>query len=119
MPTPVSGVVTIKDFEPGTDRLDLSMMGMIRSTYQLRFVAQSWGISIHAGATRIDVHRSGGGRLSADLFTDAMFPIAHYQPPDVRTTILGTGAADTLTADEGGSFIYGFTGNDTIFGSDL
>lgn len=119
LPTPVAGVVTIKDFEPGTDRLDLSMMGMVRSTYQLRFVQQSWGITIHAGHTRIDVHRSGGGRLDAGLFTDAMFPIAHYQPPDVRTTILGTAAADVLRAAEGGSFIYGFTGNDTIVGSAL
>lgn len=119
VPTPVKGVVTIRDFEAGTDRLDLSMMGMIRSTYQLRLVRQPWGITIHAGDTRIDVHSSGGGRLSAGLFTDAMFPIAHYQPPDVRSTIMGTGVADVLRADEGGSFLYGFTGNDTIFGSQL
>lgn len=116
---PLSGRIAIKDFEYGVDTLDLSMLGMIRSTLQLTFQPQSWGIRIRFGETRIDIETVGRRPLSAAMFTDDLFPIAHYQPPDVRSSVVGTIRADLLTAAQGGSTIWGREGNDTILGSGL
>lgn len=119
MPLRVRGQVAIRDFEAGVDRLDFSMMGMIRSIWQVKMTAQSWGIRIKCGETTVNVYSHNGKPLSASWFDNAMFPVAHYQPPDVRSTVTGTGRADLLRATEGGSTVYGFTGNDTILGSRL
>jgi Ca2+-binding RTX toxin-like protein len=116
---PVAGAITIADYEPGVDRLDLSMLGMIRSTQQLQFVTHPWGVRIRFGETIVDVRTRDGRSLSGADFDNSMFPITHYQPPDVGSTILGTSTADVLRAAKGGSTIYGYNGNDTIFGSQL
>lgn len=119
VPLPIAGRVQIGDYEPGIDRIDLSMLGMIRSVQQLRFQPLPDGISIRFGETIIDIHTRDGQPLEAGHFTDAMFSLTHYQPPDVRSTIHGTAIGDVLTASRGGSTIYGYGGDDTIFGSDL
>lgn len=119
IPLPIAGQVMIGDYEPGIDRLDLSMLGMIRSVQQLRFQPLSDGISVRFGETIIDIHTRNGQRLDASHFTDAMFSLTHYQPPDVRSTIHGTAVGDVLTASRGGSTVYGYGGDDTIFGSAL
>ncbi|WP_246026615.1 calcium-binding protein [Paracoccus luteus] len=119
VPLPVAGRVAIKDYEPGIDRLDLSMLGMIRSTMQLRLVPQSWGIKIRFGDTVIDIYSRDGRTLLADMFDNALFPVAHYVPPDVRSTVLGTMRADVLSAARGGSTVWGMAGDDTVLGSGL
>ncbi|MFC0339940.1 calcium-binding protein [Paracoccus niistensis] len=119
VPLPVSGRVTIRDFQPGVDRIDLSMLGMVRSVEQLRFIPQEWGVRIRFGDTMIEVRSRDGRTLSSADFDNSLFPIAHYQPPDVRSTILGTSRAEVLSAARGGSAVHGYNGNDTIFGSDL
>lgn len=119
IPLPIAGKVMIGDYEPGIDRIDLSMLGMIRSVQQLRFQPLPDGISLRFGETIIDVHTRDGQRLDASHFDNSLFPITHYQPPDVRSTIHGTAIGDVLTASRGGSTIYGYGGDDTIFGSDL
>ena len=119
VPLPVGGRVAILDYTPGEDRLDLSMLGMVRSTYQLRIVSNSQGAKIHFMGGFIDVISRNRTPLSAADFDNSMFPVAHYQPPDVRSTILGTAGFDVLRAAAGGSTIYGYGGNDTLFGSGL
>ncbi|WP_255440576.1 calcium-binding protein [Paracoccus sp. MC1854] len=119
IPMRVAGRITIRDFQPGLDRIDMSMLGMIRSVSQLKFIPQSWGVRIRFGDTTIEVRTQNGRPLSAGDFDNGMFPVAHYQPPDVRSTVLGTAKGDLLRAGRGGSLVYGYGGNDTILGSDL
>lgn len=119
VPLAVSGRITIRDFQLGVDQIDLSMLGMVRSVAQLRFTPQNWGIRIRFGDTTIEVRSHDKRPLGAGDFGNALFPIAHYQPPDVRSTILGTARGDLISAGRGGSTILAYAGNDTIFGSGL
>lgn len=117
IPLPVVGRVVIGDYEPGIDRIDLSMLGMIRSIQQLRFQPIADGMILRFGETIIEVHTRDGKPLTVGHFDNSLFPITHYQPPDVRSVVMGSAAGDVLRAAPGGSTIYGYGGNDTIFGS--
>lgn len=119
VPLPVKGRIAIKDFELGVDQIDLSLLGMVRSMGQVRTIPTSWGMTMRFGDTKIDIYREGGGTLDRTMFNNSLFPIAHYQPPDVRSTIVGTSRADVLRATRGGSTVWGYAGDDTIFGSAL
>lgn len=117
--TPVDGRILIRDFDPDEDRLDLSQLGMIRSVGQLSFSPFSKGIRIRFGDTLIEIHSEGGVSLAADRFTNLMFPVAHYTPPDVETVIVGSVRGELLTAARGGSEIHGLAGSDVILGSEV
>lgn len=119
VPTPVAGRVAILDYAPGEDRLDFTMLGMVRSAAQLRLVPQAWGMKIRFGETVIDIYTVSGTPLTTAHFGAALFPVAHYQPPDLRSTVMGTMRADLLFAGRGGSTVRGYAGNDTLIGSDL
>jgi len=119
IPLPIAGTITIRDFQLGVDQIDMSMLGMVRSVAQLRFIPQKWGMRIRFGDTIIEVRTHDGRSLAAADFDNSLFPIAHYQPPDVRSTVLGTAGGDLLRAARGGSSVYGYGGNDTILGSGL
>lgn len=116
VPLPVDGRVAVKDFEMGVDRLDLSMLGMIRSTLQLRMTPQTWGIKIRFGETVIDVCSSDGRTLLPGLFDNSLFPVAHYAPPAIALELVGSPRADVLAA-RGGATVWGMDGNDTVLGS--
>lgn len=115
--SPVQGRIHITDFRPGIDRLDLSGLGMIRSTLQLVFSPQADGIRILYGATVIQIRSWDGQTLQAGQFDDRMFALAHYPAPLLRSRIIGTGFAEVLQAGQGGSDIFGGAGEDTIFGA--
>lgn len=126
--TRFDGRITIEDFEYGTDRLDLSLLGMIRSTWQLSFAPQSWGMRISYGNSVIDVRTIDGQSLSASAFSNDMFPVAHYMLPELDPTtispddtpstigrwLFGTDSGDLLLGGKGGDYIAGRGGNDTI-----
>lgn len=112
----VNGRIIIEDFEVGTDRLDLSFLGMLRSTYQLVISPQSYGAKIFYGKTSITLITADGRSLSKDFFTNEMFPNAHYVPKLSRTLIIGTDNDDMLQADFSGSKILAHAGNDTVLG---
>ncbi|WP_149765842.1 calcium-binding protein, partial [Paracoccus thiocyanatus] len=116
VPVEVNGKITITDFEPGLDRLDLSFLGMVRSTAQLVFSPQPYGIKIFYGNSVIWVMTRDNTMLQADAFDNSLFPVAHYAPPNMRTTVAGTGRNDTLTAARNGSDIFGHAGNDLLLG---
>lgn len=117
--TPIRGRILIWDYDPGEDRLDLSQLGMIRSVWQLSFSPFSKGIRIRFGETLIEIHSALGGTLTADQFSNLMFPVAHYTPPYVETVIVGSARGDLLSAARGGSEVYGLAGHDVILGSQV
>ncbi len=116
VPMEVNGKITITDFEPGVDRLDLSFLGMIRNVGQLGFRPESYGIRIFYGNSVIWVMTRDNTMLQASAFDNSLFPIAHYAPPDMRTTVTGTPRNDTLRAGRNGSDVFGQAGHDLLLG---
>ncbi|MDS9466325.1 calcium-binding protein [Paracoccus sp. MBLB3053] len=114
--TPVNGRITISDYQPGIDRIDLSNLGMIRSTLQLSFKTQSNGINITFGDTVIWVRTQDGTSLTENHFNNSLFPVAHYDAPNMYKKIIGTAGNDTLIGGRYGSDIYGHAGRDLITG---
>ncbi|MDQ7263134.1 calcium-binding protein [Paracoccus sp. PS-1] len=116
VPMEVNGRITITDFEPGVDRLDLSFLGMVRSTAQLVFSPQSYGIKIFYGNSVIWIMTRDNTMLQASAFDNSLFPVAHYAPPDMRTVVVGTARNDTLSAGRNGSTVHGHAGDDLLLG---
>ncbi|WP_281029315.1 calcium-binding protein [Paracoccus versutus] len=112
----VNGKITITDFEPGVDRLDLSFLGMVRNVGQLGFRPESYGIRIFYGNSVLWVMTRDNTMLQASAFDNSLFPIAHYAAPDMRTTVAGTAGNDTLNASHNGSDVFGHAGNDLLLG---
>lgn len=130
VPANFKGRVAIRDYEVGIDRLDLSQLGMIRSTWQLRFVPQSYGVKIFYGEAVIDIFSRDGRTLGPADFGNEMFPIAHYdlpplvpqkvdpadRPGTVGRYVFGTAGNDVLRGGAGGDHIAGGAGDDQLFG---
>jgi len=114
---PVTGKILISDFTPGTDRLDLSGLGMIRSTLQLSFRVLTDGIMITFGQTQIQIRTADKTPLAANYFNNALFPVAHYDLAGMRTSMLGTSGNDTLNAGAFGSTGHGLAGRDLLNGN--
>lgn len=116
VPTAIKGTITIRDYQHGIDRLDLSNLGMIRSVMQLTWRGQWDGIRIVFGDTTIVIRTRDGSTLQSRDFTNALFPVAHYEPPRPSVNVMGTRGNDTLAASAGGADIYGLAGNDLLTG---
>lgn len=70
--------VTILDFDPWTDQLDLSELGFIRSVDQLKIIPTAIGALLVAGPLKIELQTSNGSMLRPSFFNDAMFRVDHY-----------------------------------------
>ena len=115
--SPINGKILISDFTPGTDRLDLSGLGMIRSTLQLTIKTIADGLRISFGDTQIHVRTADKTGLPANYFDNSLFPIAHYNLTGMRTSLLGTSGNDRLAASAAGSTAYALAGNDLLNGN--
>ncbi|SDE43088.1 Ca2+-binding protein, RTX toxin-related [Paracoccus isoporae] len=71
-------MVTIHDFNPTEDSLDLSELAFVRSLAQLRIVPTARGAMLKAGPAIVDLRTSGGTTMMASDFDDSMFRLAHY-----------------------------------------
>lgn len=126
--TRFDGRITLSGFEYGIDRLDLSLLGMIRSTWQLTFQSQSFGMRITYGNSTIDIRTSDGRSLTAGDFSNDMFPVAHYMVPELDPVsitpdatpstigrwLFGTDGPDQLLGGQGGDYIAARGGDDTV-----
>lgn len=119
IPSAMTGTVTIADFNPAEDRLDLSNLGFLRSIAQLTVTPTARGLDIVYGTTTIAVRSHDGTTLSAGLINDSLFPIAHYPAGGGVQTVIGTEAGDAISSLVDALNAYGLGGNDTITGSYL
>lgn len=129
--------VTITDFQPGVDRLDLSDLPMLRNMGQLQITTTATGAVIEFRDTEIILHSSSGGPLTmAELFPNGLYgpdtmliisgeidPIPPPAPPgnafwgtNTHDSILGGEGNDTIRAGRGNDTVRGYDGDDLIFG---
>ncbi|MDO5606177.1 MAG: calcium-binding protein, partial [Paracoccus sp. (in: a-proteobacteria)] len=71
-------MVTIHDFDPATDRIDLSELAYIRSVAQLEIRPTATGALLSAGPVRIEIITANGKTLPASALHDGLFLLAHF-----------------------------------------
>lgn len=112
---------TILDYEPGRDRIDLTLLPSLRNLRQLTFTPIAGGIVIQYGMELLTVLTADGSSLtSADFPQSMLLPLTRFQvSPDPAGQVLptpllrqGTIGADNLTGTAGSDFLNGMAGND-------
>lgn len=114
------GQVTLRDFRPGTDELDLSLIPGLYSPAQLQVETLADGLRLSFGEVQILVQRAGGGALSlSDLWPQGRFETADrislVETPD-QDIEYGGGGADQLGGGTGADRMQGLGGNDVLLG---
>lgn len=122
--------VTITDFQPGSDRLDLSDLPMLRNIGQLQVTTTASGAVISFRDTDIILRAASGDPLAmADLFPQGLYgpdnmliivgePDPVPPPPPPGTAFWGTNTHDSIVGGDGNDTIRGARGNDTLRGYD-
>ena len=125
---PATGPIRIADFEPGTDRIDLSAFPLLHDPAQLEATPLAHGIRLSFGATAIRVISAEGTPLSlADLWPRGFAGPDRVPLPKgpLQTLTLGTaqdesfrtGAADdTVRARGGDDRVQSLRGDDRLYG---
>lgn len=124
-----SGVDWIRDFEPGTDRLDLSGWGRFYTVEVLQIIPTSAGADIVLGQEVLRLETAGGQPLEAadfeigdlrDLWHVATAPLSEagtvLQGGASADFLDGRGGDDTLVGGGGGDILQGQGGDDWLFG---
>lgn len=111
---------TIRDFEPGLDRLDLSAWPMLRDAGQLEIVPTASGARITYRDEVLTLVTRTATPLAADHLTTA--DILDGDRPsllaaDPFTVLAGTHGDDVLTGGPGRDHITGGRGRDTLSGA--
>lgn len=118
---PGTGAVTLRDFTPGEDRLDLSLFEGLYGPGQLASRGRSYGIDLELGGIRIAVAQAGGGRLELeDVFGAALrfdFP-QRLASGETRPggSFHGSAGSDRIVGTEGRDGIWGLAGRDHLAG---
>lgn len=108
----------IDDFEAGVDRLDLSMIPMLRCLQQLDITSTGQGAVLRFGDTVIDVRTHNGRSLAQDAFTqEATLGLTRYAPPAEPEDLSGTHVAERLVLGGAGGRVMAQGGDDTITSS--
>lgn len=122
--------VTVRDFTPGEDRLDLSQFEGLTNLEQLNARGRSAGMVMEVQDTLIVLMRAGGGRLELeDVFGPGLdFAFAERRPAgetllggsfygsDVGDRIIGTAGRDGIWGQGGWDHLIGGDGRDTLKG---
>lgn len=110
--------VTIKDYQSGSDIIDLSGLPFLRTMAQVTITPITGGAVLRYGETVLTVLTANGATLLPSQFTGAgSIEITRYPPGHVYSDnpeISGTSAADTLLGGDADDAIFGFGGADRI-----
>lgn len=116
----LSGQVVIRDFRPGEDSLDLSLIPGLYGPGQLQQSMRSDGILLSFGTLEIRLISASGAALElADIWPEGQFAIPDRLviAPLADTGIqYGTGADDQLQGGNGDDSLQGLGGNDQLQG---
>ena len=128
------GTVTITDFRPGQDRLDLSDFPMLRDLSQLTLTITGNGANLTYRGTIIRLIGDPPRPLTlSDIFPDGLtggdrVPILPVNDEDLpgfvrlgsrfRDVFNGSDRGDTLSGSGGNDFLLGLDGNDVLRGDD-
>jgi cysteinyl-tRNA synthetase, unknown class len=119
------GSDVIADFLKGTDKLDLSALGVTTMAAVTQSLSSAGDLVLSAGGDIITLRGLGAGALSdADLTTGTTTtpppttPPPTTPPPPTSTGVqlTGTGRADKLTGTAGNDTLLGGSGADTLLG---
>lgn len=88
VPTGIAGTITIRDFEPGIDYIDLSQLEVAGSIHDLRINFNAANAVIKRLDTRIVIKTKDGVAFNEDDLTNANFVIAHYNTPEQEPVFL-------------------------------
>ncbi len=106
----------IADFQPGLDRIDLTLYPMVYGPDQVEISTTAWGALITVRGDVTEIRRAGGGTLSAGEIRAALdwetgrVPLA---PPSERR---GTQGNDVLSGDDRPDLLRGDLGDDLLDG---
>lgn len=113
--------VTVRDFTPGEDRLDLSQFEGLTNLEQLNARGRSAGMVMEVQGTLIVLMRAGGGRLELeDVFGPGLdFVFAERRPAGetrLGGSFYGSDGSDQITGTAGRDAIWGQDGWDHLIG---
>lgn len=109
------GRVTITDYDPSQDRLDLSRTGA-RSLYDVTVQSTASGLIVRYRDLELVIDSADGRVLQPSVIDATAFPNAHYTPVPSRTQIIGTRFAEVLQAGPAPARIVAHAGDDTLIG---
>ena len=128
---PGGGSHVILDFVPGTDRLDLAALPMLRSPAQLGFSPRSDGAELAYGGQTFRLFSAAGTSLDLDDIFPAGFggfdrllilndtPINHQITGGTgEDQMSGGDGDDTIDGGQGNDALWAGNGNDLIYGGD-
>lgn len=109
----------IVDFQPGIDRLDLSLWGMLLDTSAVTITPMSWGARLSYGDEILDIRSANGLPLSAAQIL-AADPFSMWHGSTVvanATSVIGSDQDDFLAGSGSRACSYsGLCGDDTLSG---
>lgn len=110
---------TIRDFNPGEDRIDLSAWPMLRSVDQLKIVSHSYGGAVRYAGDGIKIFSAQGGPLDVEALRAAILQNFHHHPVAFLTAdldLVGTDGDDVLRGNGGNDMLNGGAGADLLIG---
>ncbi|WP_286672694.1 calcium-binding protein [Leisingera thetidis] len=118
---PAAEGVTVRDFTPGEDRLDLSLFTGLYNAGQLNARERSAGMVMEAEGTRIVLMSADGAPLALeDVFGPSLrFAFPERQDPGVTLPgggFYGGSGSDRIGGTGGGDGIFGLGGKDRLDG---
>ncbi|MCM2563865.1 hypothetical protein M8756_17120 [Lutimaribacter sp. EGI FJ00015] len=106
----------ITDFEPGRDRIDLTLYPMLYSTDQVEISTTAWGALMTIRGDVTEIRRAGGGPISAGELRAALDWETGRVPMALPDETRGTPGDDTLVGDWRSDLLIGAQGNDLLDG---
>ena len=117
---------TIRDFQIGVDRLDLSAWGRIYDISALSISTRPWGMLLKYKAETLTIHSASGAPIPVSAMTSSeLFGLWHVWGPPViagarlegssgAETLVGSVGDDTIAGSRGADYLDGGGGFDTV-----